>query len=60
MNRLERVCKVCSHPKRNHRVDRRMPAEADKCNNCSVLMTYHRFKLDNLKYLEEANEQRIK
>lgn len=57
--RLDRVCKVCSHPKRNHRM-----VAGDKysytyvlCNNCHILAMYHLFELDNLKYLEEVDEQ---
>ncbi len=60
MKRLERNCKVCNHPKRNHRAVKysHVPCEAAKCNNCSVLMTYHEFKLDNLKYLEEVDARK--
>lgn len=55
MKRLERLCKVCSHPKRHHRGLKSLifPVEAEKCNSCTILMMYHRFVLDNLKYLEE-------
>lgn len=53
MKRLDRNCKVCNHPKRNHRAFKHTRAEAAKCNNCTILMMYHEFTLDNLKYLEE-------
>ena len=59
MKRLERVCKLCNHPKRNHRAARTcglayFPA---KCHNCGGWVLWHEFKLDNLKYLEEVDEQ---
>ena len=59
MKRLERNCKVCGHPRRNHRADgsHDRVMRAAKCNNCAVLEMYHEFVLDNLKYLEEAHEQ---
>ncbi len=58
MKRLKRLCKVCDHPKHNHVKSMTHP-DRPKCNNCSVLMMYHAFELDNLKYLEEVHEKKL-
>lgn len=51
---LDRMCKICWHPKRAHRYQDKPYA---KCFNCFSLMMKHKFVLDNLKYLEESYEQ---
>jgi hypothetical protein len=61
MKRLDRSCKVCGHPKRNHcaRSSQLFVHGLGRCNNCGTLEMYHNFKLDNLKYLEEKSEKTL-
>jgi hypothetical protein len=56
MKRLDRNCKVCGHPKRNHRL---YPNTVGKCHNCMGWVMLHNFILDNLKYLEEKSERTL-
>ncbi len=60
MKNLERRCKVCDHPRRNHRDEYLMDGKGAKCYNCFSLRMSHEFELDNLKYLEEVNAKCLK
>jgi hypothetical protein len=55
---LDRVCAECRHPKRVHGL---LPLSyLMGCRSCAVYDMVHRFRLDNLKYLEEMSEIRGK